>query len=319
MSNLKNKVLISQVLFIVLVVFMLVTMFFLPIFTLEWEEETFIGKEEYYVNVSFADWFLGSSKQVHLKNAKDYENALGLSRGQIDELLGEVNIAEDIKTTMDLKSFVPFAVSFFMISVILMTVLVAVTKKQKKEGENKKKQAEEKKQQLIQLATENRLDKKTEKQFISRVFGMVPSPWLGILFFAAGIPVWWFLFSGVTLLERSSEDFGMGLSIICFYCFAFVVVFCVLQQIFVNLITKEIREKHITSKEELCGAASVATVTMSTSADAPAPAPASESIKTATVSELDRAKALMEYKNLLDAGVITQEEFDNKKKDLLGL
>lgn len=31
------------------------------------------------------------------------------------------------------------------------------------------------------------------------------------------------------------------------------------------------------------------------------------------------ASEIMEYKNLLDAGIITQEEFDAKKKQLLGL
>lgn len=35
--------------------------------------------------------------------------------------------------------------------------------------------------------------------------------------------------------------------------------------------------------------------------------------------ELTKVKALKEYKELLDAGVITQEEFNVKKKDLLGL
>ena len=33
--------------------------------------------------------------------------------------------------------------------------------------------------------------------------------------------------------------------------------------------------------------------------------------------ELDKAKALREYKDLLDQNVITQEEFDKKKKDIL--
>jgi len=36
-------------------------------------------------------------------------------------------------------------------------------------------------------------------------------------------------------------------------------------------------------------------------------------------AKLGTADELMKYKNLLDAGVITQEEFDAKKKQILGL
>lgn len=35
-------------------------------------------------------------------------------------------------------------------------------------------------------------------------------------------------------------------------------------------------------------------------------------------SETDRAEALLAYKKLLDEGAITKEEFDEKKRDLLG-
>ena len=47
---------------------------------------------------------------------------------------------------------------------------------------------------------------------------------------------------------------------------------------------------------------------------APAAAPKSQPIDDAKAIE-----ALKEYKDLLDSGIITQEEFDAKKKNLLGL
>ena len=40
---------------------------------------------------------------------------------------------------------------------------------------------------------------------------------------------------------------------------------------------------------------------------------------TVTASNVDEAEQLKKYKDLLDSGVITQEEFDAKKKQLLGL
>ncbi len=40
---------------------------------------------------------------------------------------------------------------------------------------------------------------------------------------------------------------------------------------------------------------------------------------TVTASNVDEAEQLKKYKDLLDSGVITQEEFDVKKKQLLGL
>ena len=38
-----------------------------------------------------------------------------------------------------------------------------------------------------------------------------------------------------------------------------------------------------------------------------------------TTKELSAADEILKFKNLLDSGVITQEEFDAKKKQLLGL
>ena len=48
-------------------------------------------------------------------------------------------------------------------------------------------------------------------------------------------------------------------------------------------------------------------------APAPAPAPA------APTSVSEAADDLLKLKELLDAGILTQEEFDAKKKQLLGL
>lgn len=45
--------------------------------------------------------------------------------------------------------------------------------------------------------------------------------------------------------------------------------------------------------------------------DEPAPAPAPE-------AEVDPYEKLMEAKELLDAGILTQEEFDAEKKKILG-
>ena len=39
----------------------------------------------------------------------------------------------------------------------------------------------------------------------------------------------------------------------------------------------------------------------------------------ATVAALSPAEELKKFKDLLDSGIITQEEFDAKKKQLLGL
>ena len=45
----------------------------------------------------------------------------------------------------------------------------------------------------------------------------------------------------------------------------------------------------------------------------------SKSDNEAQKQELDNLKKIKNYKNLLDSGVISQEEFDSKKKQLLGL
>ena len=41
--------------------------------------------------------------------------------------------------------------------------------------------------------------------------------------------------------------------------------------------------------------------------------------KTTTVNQVSAADEILKFKNLLDQGIITQEEFDKKKKELLGL
>lgn len=46
---------------------------------------------------------------------------------------------------------------------------------------------------------------------------------------------------------------------------------------------------------------------------------AEEPRQTAAQKPLSTASEIMEFKKLLDAGIITQEEFDAKKKQLLGL
>ena len=43
------------------------------------------------------------------------------------------------------------------------------------------------------------------------------------------------------------------------------------------------------------------------------------SVNTTNISQTDSFKDITRYKELLDSGIITQEEFDQKKKQLLGL
>ena len=66
--------------------------------------------------------------------------------------------------------------------------------------------------------------------------------------------------------------------------------------------------KAFSAKEKQAAAAPVAAAPA-----APAPAPA------APTSVSEAADDLMKLKELLDAGILTQEEFDAKKKQLLGL
>ncbi|MBE6973318.1 MAG: SHOCT domain-containing protein [Ruminococcaceae bacterium] len=44
-----------------------------------------------------------------------------------------------------------------------------------------------------------------------------------------------------------------------------------------------------------------------------------ETKKSANANEISNAAAIKEYKELMDAGIISPEEFDAKKKQLLGL
>lgn len=44
-----------------------------------------------------------------------------------------------------------------------------------------------------------------------------------------------------------------------------------------------------------------------------------DSPKTTTVNQVSAADEILKFKNLLDQGIITQEEFDKKKKELLGV
>ncbi len=64
---------------------------------------------------------------------------------------------------------------------------------------------------------------------------------------------------------------------------------------------------HVKNREEIC---SVILVKLQ-SASAPAP--------TAALEEVHTTDEIKKYKELLDSGIITQEEFDAKKKQLLGL
>ena len=51
---------------------------------------------------------------------------------------------------------------------------------------------------------------------------------------------------------------------------------------------------------------------------APIPEPfEAPSVEEETVEESEKIRLVREYKKLLDEGIITQEEFDNKKKQLL--
>ena len=44
-----------------------------------------------------------------------------------------------------------------------------------------------------------------------------------------------------------------------------------------------------------------------------------ETAESDSSSEISAADEILKYKNLLDAGAITQEEYDTKKKQLLGI
>ena len=52
---------------------------------------------------------------------------------------------------------------------------------------------------------------------------------------------------------------------------------------------------------------------------APVVAPVTAPVSPAPMTQSDAADALRRFKDLLDSGVITQEEFNAKKKQLLGL
>jgi len=45
----------------------------------------------------------------------------------------------------------------------------------------------------------------------------------------------------------------------------------------------------------------------------------SQTTETVTVNKIGNADELLKYKELLDAGIITQQEFDEKKRQLLGI
>ena len=75
----------------------------------------------------------------------------------------------------------------------------------------------------------------------------------------------------------------------------------------------------VEKKSTIQAVADVATEVIKTVSDQPASASNSEPVKEANESIEDKIEAVKKYKELLDIGAITQEEYDLKKKELLGL
>ena len=75
----------------------------------------------------------------------------------------------------------------------------------------------------------------------------------------------------------------------------------------VNIDSVQIAEDVVTSLDILVGNTKKIVAEETTQPEAPKEAP-----------KLDKFDELKKYKELLDAGVITQEEFDKKKKELIG-
>ena len=312
MSKLKSKIVVAKVIPTVVLIVIILFLVFAPLFTLEWNAQALGVTEEYYANISFFDWIEGNNTQIHLKNAGDF----GIFEGDFDNFSATINIDRDVKTQEETTNQTFPSLIPLLIGAVGLVVLAIYVQRSNKDSEQKGKN-------LIQLAQANKWDKKTENQFLQRVIGLDPKPWQYIFVYPMiGLAAWLFL----SFEAQPNEIFNIGISINFVYFFIGLSILAILQQLLVNSIIKEIKEKKITRNDQIFpGKPAIATVPKATVGishtsefftDTP---PATQPPAQPNSAEAENVNTLLEYKKLLDAGIITQEEYDKKKKDLLGL
>lgn len=311
----RGKIQVYKVILTILAL-LFVLIYWLPCLRVEWTKESFGISEEYYVQFSLFEWSVGSEKQIQLKNASQLKELLGISQEQLDEILGEIHISKDgiyiphkTDTSKDdllegetlgdyleflvkeLTALFIFLVAILVICIAMITWAVIVSKKK---SASMKSALES---QLSKAGNVDKLDKNSRKKVLRVIFGIDPYACLGSIMVIL-FPVLSYL---LVSFKNGNEDFGFKLTDFCICFMVIETLAFVALQFLANTVIKDIKNQKIVSKKAI----SEMKFFVESNSD--------------TSTNQKNVAAILEYKKLLDAGVITEEEFEQKKKQLLNI
>ena len=104
---------------------------FLPVFRIDWINEDYGIKEEYYMEISTYQYLQGSEVQVHLNNSKALEEweKIGVTKEELEKLLGTVEITELKEKSKFKASTFSDNLIYGVISGFCFTGLILISKK----------------------------------------------------------------------------------------------------------------------------------------------------------------------------------------------
>lgn len=305
----------------------LVTFLFLPIIRLEWSEKSYGVTEEYYANASVMQIFRGSDVQVKIKNAKEWKE-LGFTQEQMNEALGTVNVKQEIidgfvdilaknysNSGFESDSANSYAQSeikilFILLSciiplcVFLSIIITSLNSLSKRAKENLKKFMEKQGINPQDGIASMGLYNINTKRLISSLLLTIATPSIIITLIVAFIAI--------------PDRISVVMSVIIFVCYLVLVIF-VKNLSIVNInsnLFKAILAQRIFTKEQLLAMPFSGDLGSTEVKPYVAKEAQSHEPEKATADQADPA-VLLKYKELLDAGAITQEEYDEKKKSIL--
>ena len=182
--TLRGKILIYRILNGLLLGLMILSIYFVPIFSVRWSENIFGNSEiEYYSNVSIHDTVTYNDVQVNLKEPDDIKEVLDLSQEDLNELMGKKNVKKDFCGYEYDIEFKPtlFIASYGIVALIIILVFMLGRKRQEPKLVLLLSNIEK---EIAEAGGLRNLDRKKKEKDFPFLFGLNLGWWTESIFFA---------------------------------------------------------------------------------------------------------------------------------------
>ncbi len=292
----RGKINFYRILTFISVLSMLLSVLFVPFFRVKWTNREYTIKETLYTDISLSQWLMNGESKIHSESFKELEEFFG-------EPLGTIKIEEIKKVESELnkgaekvgpEALIP-ALCIALLLLIVFFVVILPQKKITQKGD----------EALQAHGNLNELTPRQKSKYIATKLGVSKAVLSEALIIPVIIAISYFW---VALGEHNEKYiFSFTIPVILYVLVALSLLCLIIQQVLANLIIKE-AEAHNCFDIQTIKSMPAFAYSQGYAANV-----AGEPSLTAN------AEKLLEYKKLLDDGIITQEEFDAKRKQLLDL